>query len=395
MTTRRLKVLPFIITNSAITIHFKTGPLSIVSENPNFDAVQSAIAARDFETAHALMSPREVIVQVLSQVTNSAPSNEVGLPGESVITIEGDIVYWNGSPTSGYVVDKILQMQEEGENVKPLVKFLEKLYLNPSETARNELYLFMEKSGLSLTEDGDVVCYKKVREDFKDFYTGTMDNSPGKTLVYDRSRIDTNRHNTCSNGLHVCSASYLKHYHGGVGRTIRVVVDPRHFVTIPSDYNNAKARVEQYRVVDDLGQGSFGDDAAATKKASVDRTTVTRDWDAIVEKFRSAWDIAEDDGKTFTRNDPENVTEAYDIADILISAAKHAGVGTSDAMSTVADIYDNVVGDSESMTSDQLRSWFESRRKIVDKVFPNYFIVKKANVGGQTRNVYGFSGNLS
>ena len=144
-----------------------------------------------------------------------------------------------------------------------ILKFVDKVYENPSYRAVNELYKFLRAANIRFDEEGDVICYKKVRKDFKDCHTGKIDNSPGKVVEVPRNQVNEDSNVTCSYGLHVCSASYLSCFGGE--RTLVVKVHPRDFVAIPNDYNNAKARVSRYEVLREVDENPSSEDAKYIK----------------------------------------------------------------------------------------------------------------------------------
>jgi len=156
-------------------------------------------------------------------------------------------------PLHPAIAQRILKMNEQGLDSLALVNFISNLYDNPSKTAVDELYLFIEACELPITDDGCFIAYKIVREDYKDIFSGTMDNSIGQTLKMPRNMVDDNRNRTCSAGLHFCSKDYLSYY-GKVNnsRCILVKINPADVVSIPSDYNNAKGRTWQYTVVGEV-----------------------------------------------------------------------------------------------------------------------------------------------
>ena len=123
---------------------------------------------------------------------------------------------------------------------------------NPSKRAVDELYGFLEKNSLPITPDGCFLAYKRVRGDYKDCYTGTMDNSVGCVVEMERNMVDDNRDNTCSAGLHFCSHDYLRSFSGE--RTVIVKINPADVVSIPSDYDNAKGRTCRYEVIGEVAQ---------------------------------------------------------------------------------------------------------------------------------------------
>lgn len=147
----------------------------------------------------------------------------------------------------------ILNFYKKGLPIKPFINFFRKLQKNPSYKVVNRLYAFIEKSmqdgGFTINSDGNIIAYKRVNEDYKDFYTGKFDNSIGSVVEMPRNEVDDDNSNTCSAGLHFCSYSYLDKYYHGEGHVILVEVDPADVVSIPFDYNNAKARCSKYKVI--------------------------------------------------------------------------------------------------------------------------------------------------
>ena len=140
-------------------------------------------------------------------------------------------------------------MISEGFDATPMIAFLDNLMLNPSKRAVDELYGFLEATKLPITDDGCFLAYKRVRNDYLDYYTGKVDNSIGQKPSMPRNQVDDDKNRTCSKGLHFCSLSYLPHYHGSSGRIVILKINPRDVVSIPTDYNNAKGRACLYEVI--------------------------------------------------------------------------------------------------------------------------------------------------
>ncbi len=162
------------------------------------------------------------------------------------------------APLADAIVKKIMKMHEQGFSCRPLLNFVYNLYQNPSPTAIQELFLFIEACDLPITEDGHFIAYKMVRENYKDIYSGKMDNSIGATPSMPRSMVDDDRNRTCSCGLHFCSKAYLPCYmssNASTDRCVLVKINPADVVAIPADYNNAKGRTWQYTVVGEIPSG--------------------------------------------------------------------------------------------------------------------------------------------
>lgn len=136
---------------------------------------------------------------------------------------------------SGRLVDRIVQAALEGDDkLENLMHFTDRLSFNTSSRAINELYDFLEAADIEIDEDGQLICFKRVRDDCTDVQSGTFDNSPGKVVWMERGNVDDDSSRTCSHGLHVCSKSYLPYFGGE--RVIRVRVCPSNVVSVPIDY---------------------------------------------------------------------------------------------------------------------------------------------------------------
>lgn len=176
--------------------------------------------------------------------------------GIIVIPEENRVFYKEGDQEvdfNGRLVSRLIEAVKSVDTpaLTGLINFAVKLKENPSNRAVNELYNFLEAANIDITPEGDVRCFKKVRNDFKDIYTGKFDNSIGSNPKVSRNQVDEDSDRTCSHGLHVCSFSYLSSYGSG-GFNDRIIlcdVHPKDFVAVPRDYNNAKARVCEYKVV--------------------------------------------------------------------------------------------------------------------------------------------------
>ena len=186
----------------------------------------------------SLLSPKEAV----SAISVNVPA----------IQLRSNQLYYNEVPVHNALSRKIVDIIQEGLDVKPWIRFAENVYANPNEYSREELYLFLEKADLPITEDGCFLAYKNVRGDYKDIYSGSFDNSVGQIVEMPRENVDTDRYNTCSVGLHFASKEYLPHYRGGGSKTMIVKINPADVVSIPSDYDNTKGRTWRYEVVGEI-----------------------------------------------------------------------------------------------------------------------------------------------
>lgn len=226
---------PFIIQGNNVTVVIDSQPHTISKTHITYQKVVDAIKAGDWGTVKDIIEPKKVVLNY----------------GQGNLSIQGETLFWKGSEFHSALSTRMIQMLQEGFDINPLVCFMDNLMHNPSKRAVDELYGFLEKNNLPITPDGHFLAYKKVREDFTDCHSGTMDNSPGRTVEMERNQVDDNKENTCSTGLHFCSMEYLQSFSGA--RTVIVKINPRDVVSIPTDYNNSKGRACRYEVIAELG----------------------------------------------------------------------------------------------------------------------------------------------
>jgi len=163
-------------------------------------------------------------------------------------------------PLSGRLSHRIIDCAKKNDgSLDRLCRFAEKLAKNPSKDAVDGAYQFIEAMDIEIDEDGDLICFKRVRSDYKDCYSGTFDNTPGGDPVWvPRNQVDEDSSRTCSTGLHVASKAYLSHYFGD--RIVLCKVNPENIVSVPNDYYSvtdggevkAKMRVCEYQVIADV-----------------------------------------------------------------------------------------------------------------------------------------------
>ena len=174
------------------------------------------------------------------------------------ISVGSDTVEIDGKPVYGSLCRQIIEMNEQGFPLDPLVNFVRKMRQNPSYRIREQLWGFIEAcqkdGGFTLHTDGDIMAYKVVRNDFTDCHTGTFDNHPGKVVEMPRCEVDDDPHHTCSTGLHFCAYSYVGGFISVGDRLVLVKVNPKDVVSIPEDYGNAKARCCRYEVVSEVSK---------------------------------------------------------------------------------------------------------------------------------------------
>lgn len=162
-------------------------------------------------------------------------------------------IFVKGALVPSQLGRKILAWSKEELPYEPLVLFAENLQQNPSYRAVNELFTFLEKNDHPITENGCFIAYKRVKADFTDIHSGTMDNSVGNVVEMPRNQVNEDSSQTCSYGLHVANWDYahthFASHNPATDVMLEVEVNPADVVSIPVDYNNSKMRVCKYTVL--------------------------------------------------------------------------------------------------------------------------------------------------
>jgi hypothetical protein len=226
---------PYLIQGKNIVVIIDNNPHTITSTHIGYEKIKEAIKNNDWDAVRDVIEPKKIVLNY----------------GAGNVSIQGDKLFWKGNELHTTLAMRLIQMYQDGFSIEPMVNFMENLMQNPSKRAVTELYGFLEKGALPITPDGYFLAYKKVREDYLDCHSGTMDNSVGKIVEMERNEVDDDKDRTCSTGLHFCSQSYLSSFGGA--RTVILKINPRDVVSIPSDYNDSKGRACRYEVIGELG----------------------------------------------------------------------------------------------------------------------------------------------
>jgi hypothetical protein len=273
--------IPFVLNENTLTVMVDSKPVGFKRSSKIFDAVLNALKNRDLDAIRSFVNIR----------------NAISVASAGAVTLADGNLYYKGQPIQNTLADRIANMFNDGFDINPLLRFLDNLMQNPSQRAINELYGFLAACSLPLTEDGHFLAYKMVRNDFRDIYTGSMDNTPGSVIEMPRAAVDDDAYRTCSRGLHFASLEYVENGgYGNNGRGDRLVVlkiNPRDVVSIPVDYNNSKGRACKYLILEEIQWTDRIRDLYVNleRESVVDSCEDDDNWD------ESDWDVFdEDDG---------------------------------------------------------------------------------------------------
>ena len=252
----------YIILNNSLVVVTGGKQYTLESTHPSYSKVIDAIKAGDWDTIPDLADVGKYINKT----------------GQNKITVVDGVVMYGNDQMHNTLTTRLLDMLREGFDIAPMIALLENLMANPTGTAIDEFYLFIEGSKLPITEDGCILAYKRVDNNYRDCYSHSVMNKPysimsiaeaghgpwiagdvttevvdGYTVVsMPRQAVDADRSRECSTGLHFCSLAYLNNFKEGSGHIILVKINPRDIVAIPHDYDNTKGRCWKYTVIESL-----------------------------------------------------------------------------------------------------------------------------------------------
>ncbi len=157
-----------------------------------------------------------------------------------------------GQPLPEAIKRRVLRLSAEGKSPNPILRFYERLQKNPSKRSVDQLFPFLEKLNIPITEDGCFLAYKSVRDDYMDAHSGTISNKPGTTVKLPRNLVSDDPREACHFGLHVGAPGYASTFSS---KLMIAKVDPENVVCVPYDASQEKMRVCEYKII-----GHHGDD---------------------------------------------------------------------------------------------------------------------------------------
>lgn len=303
--------VPFLIQGKNIIL-VVNGKSHTVSKDTHiaYGKIVDALKAQDWDALTDLVEPKKAIVNF----------------GNGYVSIKDNKVLWKGQPFHNSLATRMIEMYQDGFPIDPMVRFMENLMQNPSKRSVDQVYGFLEKNKLPITEDGYFLAYKKVRHDYYDIHSGTISNHLGAVVEMDRNLVDDNPDSHCSSGLHFCSESYLAHFGDSSQPVMILKINPADVVSIPTDYNGAKGRCMRYEVVGQVNG----------KPADAFASVVNKEFPSKVKlKPAAAWPFA----TGVVHNDAEEPDDSeglYDVIRVYGGDIEYTGVSLDDARELVA-----------------------------------------------------------
>ena len=229
----------------------------IASTHPNFATLVTYLTTNDpnhdEEYVRGLVDPTVGIGRILQEHFGDRVSYDL------------HHLYLDGLPVQGALANVVKQrMLAADQDWLRFTKFLVNLDANPSKRAKEATWLWVERNGLTITEDGCFLGYKGVNHDGTskssgpdNYVNGTYYGKPGvayhvpheigTVVSKKRADVDDTPGGGCSVGLHVGTKDYAT----GFGpRLLTVKINPADVVSAPDRDLEWKIRVCRYEVID-------------------------------------------------------------------------------------------------------------------------------------------------
>lgn len=217
--------------SGTLNVWCNEGMICVAPDHINYSKILEKVVAGDFDGIEPMLN----IAKGIEEYTFGK------------IVIRNGQLFYGEHEVQNTLVDRILANMKDGTCFKRYIAFLDKLLENPSSRSLDQLYDFLKYTCLRIADDGYVYAYKGITSDWKDAYTGRIDNSVGKTITMPRNLISDDPDHACHKGLHCGTIKYAREYSGS--RLVIVKVHPKDVVSVPKDCTYQKCRVCEYTVV--------------------------------------------------------------------------------------------------------------------------------------------------
>uniref|UniRef100_A0AB39AJE5 RIIB n=1 Tax=Vibrio phage P018-4 TaxID=3229728 RepID=A0AB39AJE5_9CAUD len=231
----------YTVTKNQITIFCNDESRSVDKGYPKFKSLRKKLIEEDF---------CDTVLKEVYDLLNLPKFVETFSEGNITVKYETGQVFYGTFEIKNSLTDHLMVKLGEGEDVLSFVRFMDKLLSNTKPDIVEELYGFMKHYGMEIHEDGDIIAYKGVRENYNDCWTNTISNKIGQKPRMPASEVVHDPKRPCGAGLHAGSMSYAKGW--SRGHVMKVKINPVDVCSVPWDCDSQKMRTCGYEVLDEV-----------------------------------------------------------------------------------------------------------------------------------------------
>lgn len=248
-----------------MTLHF-----DLVSTGPDNQSVTALIDGEIYVATNEHPNWQQIVQKlVVHDVTAAELFNIAKMvqrrfePLGSRVTVSDGKVFYDGDEINNSLTEMIMRFLNDGiDDWQPLVKFFEKVMLNPNDHSREQLYSWLVGRNITIDTDGDIIAYKGVKVIDEKYFSinagkaivdgveveGYIPNAKGSVITMPRSEVEHNPSVGCHKGIHAGTWDYASGFAQGAVLTVKI--DPRDVVSVPSDCSAQKMRTCRIRIID-------------------------------------------------------------------------------------------------------------------------------------------------
>ena len=241
--------MKFTLTNESVTLIDGGKTHTVRKDAVNYKPLVDALVSEDFDRARGCLTTAKTV--------------ETWTRGK--FKIAGNTVKCGDETLPASLADRIFKMIQAGDDPQSLLNFWDRLAKNPSWRSVNQLWNFLANAGIPIDQDGFILAYKAVNNNYTDCHTGKIDNSVGTVHEMERRLISDDADTPCHFGFHVGALGYAQSFGPSDRRMIICRVDPADVVCVPKDSSHQKVRCCKYEVIGLHNGAKMADTTANTK----------------------------------------------------------------------------------------------------------------------------------
>lgn len=198
------------------------------------------------------------IEKVIEKLADNDIKVETAPNGKTAIIVDGERIEDVGAIKTQ--VEAVMVDPQGQVGLKIFLREFAKVAKQRKHSA-DDLLAFMKRADLPIADDGSIIGYKVLRSRGDGFvsvhsgHAGPVPQRLGSIVQMPPEKVDPNRRQDCSHGLHVCSRSYIGGFSGDAVFLVKVAVGD--VIAVP-EYDTSKMRVARYQIVAQLPENARG-----------------------------------------------------------------------------------------------------------------------------------------